>query len=138
MASLQDCVGMVTPSHKVVRLPMLMFMHMVGLVNLASRSSRRKIALILYFDKISSVSPRPFCRPTGRTRITCSIFTAARNKVVHDTRLGETFHSRDVAARSRTRQSEAKQCKSWTESENRTVYGTANSGFRAVRKFAEK
>ena len=48
-------VGMVTPSHKVVRLPMIMFMHMVGLVNLASRSSRRKIALILYLAEKKGV-----------------------------------------------------------------------------------
>ena len=54
---------MVTPSHKVVRLPMIMFMHMVGLVNLASRSSRRKNALILYFDKISVSHRASFAGP---------------------------------------------------------------------------
>jgi hypothetical protein len=52
LASLQDYIGMVTPSHKVVRLPMIMFMHMVELVNLASRSSRRKNALILYLRRL--------------------------------------------------------------------------------------
>ena len=35
-------IGVVTLSHKVVRLPMIMFMHTVGLVNSASQSAMEK------------------------------------------------------------------------------------------------
>jgi hypothetical protein len=49
-------IGVVTLSHKVVRLPMIMFMHTVGLVNSASQSAMEKKSISLYFDEI----PCPF------------------------------------------------------------------------------
>jgi hypothetical protein len=49
-------IGVVTLSHKLVRLPMIMFMHTVGLVNSASRSAMIENIIFLYFDGI----PCPF------------------------------------------------------------------------------
>jgi hypothetical protein len=45
-------IGVVTLSHKVVRLPMIMFMHIVGLANSASRSAMIKKSYFCGFDEI--------------------------------------------------------------------------------------